>query len=309
MQDRRVFAGLTAAVDDERRRLGPGGPRVRAETRRLALEEIWCSGRLAGARLGYDEAVALVERGIAVGERRLEEYILAADYAAAARYAAGAPLPGRRQSYLRLEEIVQLHTLAARREPLARPGEWRTTTVAPFPSGMVPPPAWQVPRGMNAFVERVALGPAEGVHPLLWVADAHERFSRIHPFAKGNGRVARLLANLLLRRVELPPFAVRGRAAERYLAALRRADSRDPWPLAAAFALAVLASLRRLVAANDAGDLHSLASFAQGAQRARLYKAAQRGRLRSVRRGGTLLTSAAWIAEYEASRAPRRSAL
>ena len=91
MQDRRVFAGLTAAVDDERRRLGPGGPRVRAETRRLALEEIWCSARLAGARFGYDEAVALVERGIAVGERRLEEYILAADYAAAARYAAGAP--------------------------------------------------------------------------------------------------------------------------------------------------------------------------------------------------------------------------
>ena len=284
-------------------------PRDHGYAPRLVLEEIWCSARLAGSGLELEEVVALVERGVAAGERRLEDYVLAADYAAAAQFVGEAPLPGRKQSHLRLEEIVQLHALAARREPAAHPGAWRTTTVAPFPSGMVPPPAWLVPRQMNAFVERVASGPPPQTHSLLWVADAHERFSRIHPFAKANGRVARLLVNLLLRRVELPPFAVRGRAAERYLAALRRADSRDPWPLATAIARAVLASLRRLVAASDpAGDLHPLAAFAAGAARARLYKAAQRGRLRSVRRGGALLTSAPWIAEYEASRVSRRSA-
>jgi hypothetical protein len=66
--------------------------------------------------------------------------------------------------------------------------------------------------------------------------------------------------------------------------------------------------LRRLVAAAEPdGELRSLASFAAGSRRAALYKAAQRGRLRSVRRGGTLYTSAAWIAEYEARAAsPRR---
>ncbi len=303
------FAALAAAVDDERVRLGSSGPRVRAEARRLVLEEIWCSARLAGSGLELDEVVALVERGIAAGERRLEDYVLVADYAAAAQFAAEAALPGRKQSYLRLEEVVQLHALAARREPAAHPGAWRSTTVAAFPSGMVAPPAWLVPRQMNAFVERVASGPPPQTHPLLWVADAHERFSRIHPFAKANGRVARLLANLLLRRVELPPFAVRGRTAERYLAALRRADSRDPWPLATVLARAVLASLRRLVAASEGpAELLPLAAFAAGAARARLYKAAQRGRLRSVRRGGQLLTSAPWIAEYEASRVSRRSA-
>jgi Fic family protein len=304
------FSALAAVVDDERSRLGSaGGPRSRDEVRRLALEEVWCSARLAGAGLELAEVAAIVERGVAIGERRLEEYVLVADYAAAARFAAEAPFPGRRQSHLRLEEVVQLHALAARREPAAHPGAWRSTTVAPFPSGMVAPPAWLVPRQMSAFVERVASGPPPQTHSLRWVADAHERFSRIHPFAKGNGRVGRLLTNLLLRRVELPLFAVRGRAAERYLAALRRADSRDPWPLATALARAVLASLSRLVAASEGpGELRPLATFAGGAARARLYKAAQRGRLRSVRRGGQLLTSAAWIADYEASRDSRRNA-
>jgi len=309
MSDQRTFARVAAAVDQERGGLRSTGTGQSPVARALALEEIWCSSLLAGAKLTPDEVAALVEGGIALGGRRLEEYVLVADYAAAAAFVAGAPLPGRRQNHLRLEEIVQLHVLATRREPEAHPGAWRSLTVAAFPSGMVPPPAWLVPRETSAFVERVGLGPPPNVHPLLWVADAHERFSRIQPFARGNGRVARLLTNLVLRRVGLPPFAVRGRAAERYLAALRRADSHDPWPLATALARAVLRNVRRLVAANEAdADLRSLASFARGAARARLYKAAQRGRLRSVRSGGALLTSAMWIEDYEASHAGRRSA-
>ena len=212
----------------------------------------------------------------------------------------------RRRSFLRLEEIVTLHSLAARREPEALPGTWRQTTAPAFASGSVPPPAWLVPRDMAAFAERVGVGPQGGRHPIAWVAETHERFARIRPFTKANGRVNRLLSNLLLRRVGLPPFAARGRTAERYLAALKRADSRDPWPLAIVFARAVLESLLRLTAANGGDtDLRPLAAFASGAERAALYKASQRGRLRTVRRGGALLTSTAWIAEYEGSRSSR----
>jgi Fic family protein len=303
VSDRKRFSVLAAAVDEERGLLlGAGGPAT-GELDRLAREEVGASTRLAGSTLEPDEVDTLLERGLAMGERPLEHYVLVADYAAAAAFAAAAPPPGRRHIFLRLEEIVGLHELATRREPQACPGRWRTTTTVPFLSGVVPPPAWLVPREMSAFVERTALGPGGQIHSLEWVASAHERFARIHPFAKGNGRVVRLLTNLLLQRVGLPPFAVRGRSGT-YLAALRRADSRDLWPLGAVLARAVLGSLRRLVAASERSpDLRSLASFATGATRARLYKAAQRGRLRSVRRRGALLTSAAWIAEYEASRA------
>ncbi len=39
-------------------------------------------------------------------------------------------------------------------------------------------------------------------------ADLHQAFVRIHPFCDGNGRMARLLANLPLLRVGLPPILI-----------------------------------------------------------------------------------------------------
>jgi fido (protein-threonine AMPylation protein) len=163
-----------------------------------------------------------------------------------------------------------------------------------------------VPRTIDAFVARAAPGPAREESVLLWVAQAHERFRRIHPFARANGRVTRLVTNLLLRRLGLPPLIVRPREAARYFAALQRADARDPWPLAGFLARSILAGSRRLaVAAEDLAALSPLATFAGGGERDALYKAAQRGRLRAVRRGGALLTTAAWLAEYRASRRAR----
>jgi Fic-DOC domain mobile mystery protein B len=63
----------------------------------------------------------------------------------------------------------------------------------------------------------------------------HHRLVLIHPFPNGNGRHARLLTDLLLRRNGAQPFTWGGAegpgdsgdARERYLAALREADSGD----------------------------------------------------------------------------------
>jgi hypothetical protein len=52
--------------------------------------------------------------------------------------------------------------------------------------------------------------------------------------------------------------------------------------------------------------LRPVGEFAAGAARAALYKAAQRDRLRTVRRGDTLLTTQEWIEAYRAQRHRRR---
>ncbi len=307
MSDRLTFQSLAATAELERERL-TGTPRERL-TRvraRLALEEIRASARLAGARLELAEVVALVERGVALGDHPLVEYVIAADYAEAARYVDSASMLGRKQAYLGVEEIVELHVRATRRTLTARPGMWRTTTVGAFPGGMMVSPPWLIPTEIAAFVNRVAQGPPADRSPLLWIAQTHARFERIHPFAAGNGRVGRLIANLLLRRSGFPPFAVRERDIERYVAFLRRADSHDIWPLAAMIARAVLASLQRLSAHASNDVLCNFSSFASGPERSALYKAAQRGRLRTVRRGGALLTTQAWIDAYRASRGNQR---
>jgi len=62
----------------------------------------------------------------------------------------------------------------------------------------------------------------------------------IHPFANGNGRLSRTLADLLLVQHGAPRFAwgagdlmADGEARQRYLAALRAADGKDYSPLLA----------------------------------------------------------------------------
>ncbi|GAC1301889.1 MAG: hypothetical protein NVSMB19_10520 [Vulcanimicrobiaceae bacterium] len=306
MDTRLTFQSLAATAQRERERLAavPAEPLARGRAR-LALEEIRASARLAGAHLELSEVTALVERGLALGDRPLAAYVVTADYAAAARYVAAAPLLGRKHPYLRVDEIVELHTRATRHTLEAGAGRWRTTTLAAFPGGMMAPAPWLVSLEIAAFVNRIQQGPPSDASPLLWVAEAHERFERIHPFVAGNGRVGRLVVNLLLRRCGFPPFAVRDRDVERYIACLRRADSQDIWPLAAMIARAVLASLQRLSAYTASDDLCNFAALASGPERDALYKAAQRGRLQTVRRGGALLTTQAWIDAYRASRSSR----
>jgi len=62
-------------------------------------------------------------------------------------------------------------------------------------------------------------------HPVLHAAAFHHRFVSIHPFDDGNGRMARILMNLILMRAGFPPAIIKIQDREPYVAALRRADA------------------------------------------------------------------------------------
>jgi Fic-DOC domain mobile mystery protein B len=68
----------------------------------------------------------------------------------------------------------------------------------------------------------------------------HHRLVLIHPFANGNGRHARLIADVLAQRQERPVFSWGGENLargsdfrQRYIAALQAADAHDIAPLLA----------------------------------------------------------------------------
>lgn len=64
----------------------------------------------------------------------------------------------------------------------------------------------------------------------------HHRFTQIHPFQDGNGRVARALATLVFLRDGLFPLVIRDSERVRYIDALERADNGDLLPLIHLFA-------------------------------------------------------------------------
>ena len=65
------------------------------------------------------------------------------------------------------------------------------------------------------------------LHPLVLAATFHYRFVAIHPFDDGNGRMARLLTNLILMQHGFVPVVIPLEARGDYLLALEKADAGD----------------------------------------------------------------------------------
>lgn len=95
-----------------------------------------------------------------------------------------------------------------------------------------------------------------GVEPEIEAAWLHHRFTQIHPFQDGNGRVARALASLIFIQAGLFPLVItRDKAREQYIAALESADAGDLKPLVDVFSEAQQSRFDR--ALNIAEDIVS----------------------------------------------------
>lgn len=94
------------------------------------------------------------------------------------------------------------------------PGEFRKTEVAV--GRHQPPSADRIVDFMNHFAWRYRGLTAGARGKVLHIPAAHHRFSYIHPFQDGNGRVARLMTHAMLRRADL--------------------DENEPWSISKALA-------------------------------------------------------------------------
>ena len=92
-------------------------------------------------------------------------------------------------------------------------------------------PVDQVPAEMHRLVEQLRSPEFEAAHPVLQASWVHYAFVAIHPFADGNGRVARALASVYFYRCCSIPLLVFADQANAYLDALSSADLRNPRPL------------------------------------------------------------------------------
>jgi len=277
------------------RRLPPKAAIAR-EAARLRRDELDGSLALASTSLSRDELDALVERGIAGGDQRLEQYLAARDLAAAASWIAGQRplLASDPRPLITVEDVRKLHALATAGQPGLQPGMWRLA-VDPREGGIVSLPPWAIAKETAALADRYRQRPATDLGG--WLAAFLGRFARIRPFAGANGRTARLAVSLLLRRTDAVPLAIPRERAPAYRTALVAAENGELGTLRALLDDLLLQGCLRLLAAAGDEPLEPLRELAPESYAA-LIKAVKRGRLAAVVRDGRVFTTPAWIADY-----------
>lgn len=101
---------------------------------------------------------------------------------------------------------------------------------------------WEIRAAVRDLLADASLwiGRGSAMEPDEAAVRFHHRWVAIHPFPNGNGRHARLAADVLVRSLARPAFTwgratlvARSETRERYLAALRAADGHDLGPLLA----------------------------------------------------------------------------
>jgi Fic family protein len=139
-------------------------------------------------------------------------------------------------------DIRSLHAATLPTELYA--GTYRSIDVGIEGSSHVPPSTFDVPPQMAQLVDW--LNSTTAPAPLA-AAAVHSWLTIIHPFQDGNGRVARLLANIVLLRVGWPHLIIRSSDRLQYLDALSASDEAgDLLPLFDLFVKSIRRGLREL---------------------------------------------------------------
>jgi fido (protein-threonine AMPylation protein)/transcriptional regulator with XRE-family HTH domain len=154
------------------------------------------SNRIEGNTLTLQETELVVNQGLTIGGKTMQEHLEAINHAAAVDYLLEL-VRGNEPFGPRV--LRELHRLILQGIAPQHAGRYRQVPVRIGGSRHEPPQPWLLDKLMEdyfTFYQR-----QEGrMHPVLLAAEMHERLVTIHPFIDGNGRTSRLVMNLILLR-------------------------------------------------------------------------------------------------------------
>ncbi len=182
------------------------------------------SNAIEGNSLTLRETQLVIEEGQTIRGKSLREVYEVRNHPEAIEYVESLAKEKRRLTEL---DILTLHQIIMKDVMEAREvGRFRRGEVRIGGSKHIPPPAYDVPRLMEEFISAVNDNPDEYATVELAAITLH-RFVYIHPFYDGNGRVARLLTNLVLMKKKYFPVIIPNSDRTKYLSCLVRADAGD----------------------------------------------------------------------------------
>ena len=193
-------------------------------TRRLRAKYTYHTNSIEGNTLTESETSSFIETGLTVSGKPLKDYTEAKNIPSALNMLID--MARDTMPLLRTFEILDLHRLVVNGIEEANPGYFRKGFVRLANSTYVPPPAYEIGTLIKEMVSYVNKNP-DKLTPVEMAFKVHLWFVSIHPFDDGNGRVARLLAGLILIKHRLPPPIVKTEHKRKYLSVLRKTQYND----------------------------------------------------------------------------------
>jgi Fic family protein len=182
---------------------------------RLQIEFVYNSNAIEGITLSQGET-ALAMRGLTVSGKNIGEVLAAQNHPRALEIVERIAFSGKR---IREKDLLEVHK-AIMSGIISSAGDYRQSDVRIVGASFEPPPSNTVKKLVSDdLIHFVNENPAE-LRPIELAAHVHYYMAWIHPFDEGNGRMARLLMNLILLRNRYPVAIIKKVDRKKYIDAL-----------------------------------------------------------------------------------------
>lgn len=197
----------------------------------LKVELTYSSNAIEGNTLSRIETAEVIEKGVSatISGKPLKDQLEAINHAKAIEFIKDLAKQRKGHQFITEDDILAIHKIILNGIMDDWAGRYRQTAVIIRGADVELPEAKDVPRLMGNFIKWLEHQQEE--HPVKVAIQAHYKFETIHPFIDGNGRVGRLLMNLILILNGYPMAIIKNEERTQYLNAFKIGQGTSDWSL------------------------------------------------------------------------------
>jgi Fic family protein len=237
---------------------------------KLRLDWNYNSNAIEGNKLSYGETVAFLMEGITAKGKPLKDHLDIRGHNEAINFLLEVVKDTRPLSEADIRGLHKMILVEPYDSPAKTAGGLRTTKRIALGEYKTSPNHVKTATGEIHYYATPEETPAKmgelmewyeevnslpNIHPIVIAALFHHKFVEIHPFDDGNGRLSRILMNLILMQHGYPPVVVKMDDRTNYYSLLSRADRGDSWPFVEYIAELEKHSLQLYLKAAGGGDI------------------------------------------------------
>lgn len=267
------------------------------------IEMTYNSNAIEGNTLTMQETFWVIQEGITIKGKPLKDHLEAKDHKEALEFLYD--LIEKDKKITISEHLIrELHNLVVNKTQSDIAGKYREGNVIITGSKHTPPDGFEVPIKMQELITWFSKNKNK-YHVVELSALIHHKLVHIHPFEDGNGRVSRLVMNLLILKAGYPLAIILKNDRARYYRVLSEADEENYTGVCELVAQSILRSLniylKILIPKKKQKEQYlSLEELSKDSKYSATYlrKLATQGKLEAFKEGRNWLSSKKALEDY-----------